>query len=143
MREIIAGLGLLALWCGAAQAQGANDAPTTLSDDRPPTAEKCAAVYGAFAQDQAAFGTSDSLLGERYFSYARIKFEDRLSQLAGKAEKGVTELKSATESDRETLYMKLVDAETEGDIDVQSVRDLVRLSDSCDAEFGFSPSMGG
>jgi hypothetical protein len=39
--------------------------------------------------------------------------------------------------------MKLVDAETDGDMDVPSVRDLVRVSDTCDAEYGFTPSLGG
>jgi hypothetical protein len=134
--RIIAGLALAAVWCGAASAQ-------SVADARPPTAEKCAAVYGAFAQDQTNFGTTDSLLGERYFSYAKINFEDRLSQLAGKAEKGVSELKDATESERSAMYMQLVDAETEGDIEVQAVRDLIRLSDTCDAEYGFAPSLGG
>jgi hypothetical protein len=134
--KLIAGLALAAVSCGAASAQ-------SIADARPPTAEKCAAVYGAFAQDQSNFGTTDSLLGERYFSYSKINFEDRLGQLAGKAEKGVSELKDATESDRSAMYMKLVDAETEGDIEVQAVRDLIRLSDTCDAEYGFTPSLGG
>jgi hypothetical protein len=135
LRQIIAGLALAALWCGSASAQVA--AATT------PTAAKCAAVYGAFAQDQANFGSTDSLLGERYFNFSRINFEDRLNRLAGKAEKGVTELKSATESERSALYMKLVDAETEGEMDNQAIRDMIRQSDACDAEFGFAPSLGG
>jgi hypothetical protein len=127
------GVTLAALWGGSAWAQASGV----------PTAEKCAAVYGAFAQDQANFGSSDSLLGERYFNFSRINFEERLTQLAGKAEKGVTELKTATEADRAQLYMKLVDAETEGDMASQAIRDMIRQSDSCDAEFGFSPSLGG
>ncbi len=118
-------------------------APPPISDDGPPTAAKCAAVYGAFAEDQGNFGTSDSLLGERYFNYGKISFDDRLNRLAGKAEKGVSELKDATEAARAALYMKLVDAETEGNMDAQPVLDMVRMSDSCDAEFGFSPSIGG
>jgi hypothetical protein len=133
---LIAGAGVLALWCGVAHAQA------SIGGTAAPTVEKCAAVYGAFAQHQSNFGSNDSLLGERYYNFAKISFEDRLMRLAGKAEKGVTELKSATEFDRGTLYMRLVDAETEGDLDVQPVRDLIRLSDSCDAEFGFSPSLG-
>jgi len=136
--KIITGLALAALCCSSAQAQA-----TLGGDGRPPTAEKCAAVYGAFAQDQGNFGTSDSLLGERYFNYAKINFDDRLGLLAGKSEKGITELKTATEQDRATMYMQLVDAETEGDIETQPVRDLIRLSDTCDAEYGFAPSLGG
>ena len=136
MIKIIAGLALAAVWCGAAGAQN-------LGDPRPPTAERCAAVYGAFAQDQGNFGASDSLLGERYFNYGKINFDDRLGLLAGKAEKGISELKTATEPDRSAMYMQLVDAETEGDIDVLTVRDLIRLSDTCDAEYGFAPSLGG
>ena len=138
MLKIITGLALAALCCNSAQAQA-----TLGGDGRPPTAEKCAAVYGAFAQDQGNFGTSDSLLGERYFNYAKINFDDRLGLLAGKSEKGITELKTATEQDRATMYMQLVDAETEGDIETQPVRDLIRLSDTCDAEYGFAPSLGG
>ena len=136
MTKILAGLALALLCFGAAQAQDAGE-------PRPPTAEKCAAVYGAFAQDQGAFGTTDSLLGERYFNYAKINFDDRLSRLAGKAEKGITELKAASETDRSTMYMQLVDAETEGDMEAKAVRDLIRLSDTCDAEYGFAPSLGG
>jgi hypothetical protein len=135
LKEIIAGLALAAAFCGPAAAQ-------SIADTRPPTAVKCAAVYGAFAQDQGNFGTSDSLLGERYFNYAKINFEDRLGLLAGKAEKGISQLKDEAEQDRSTMYMQLVDAETEGDVEAQTVRDLIRLSDTCDAEYGFSPSMG-
>lgn len=128
------GLGLAALWHAQALAQ------TTGSTK---SIERCAAVYGALAQQQGAFGTQDSLMGEQYFNYAKINFDDRLTQLARKAEKGVTELKSSTEADRTELYMKLVDAETEGDLGVKAVRDLVHLSDSCDLEFGFGPQLGG
>ena len=142
MRHIIAGLGLLAVWGALAHAQDSGDGPSTIPDNTPPTAEKCAAVYGAFAQDQANFGASDSLLGERYSNYMRISFDDRLNQLAGKAEKNVSDLKGATDTERAALYMKLVDAETEGEMDAQVVRDMIRLSDSCDDEFGFSPSLG-
>lgn len=108
-----------------------------------PTAQACAAVYGAFAQSQGAFGVTDSLMGERYFNYAKINFEDRLAQLAAKSEMGVTDLKSASATDESTNYMKLVDAETDGDMDVPPVREMIRLSDTCDAEYGFSPSLGG
>lgn len=135
MIKNILGLAIAAACCGPAMAQ-------SIGDSRPPTAVKCAAVYGAFAQDQGAFGTSDSLLGERYFNYAKINFEDRLGELAGKAEKGISQLKDESQSDRATMYMQLVDAETEGDVEAQAVQDLIRLSDTCDAEYGFSPSMG-
>jgi hypothetical protein len=136
LRKIIVGFGLLALCCSAARGQ-------SLGEQGPPTAARCAAVYGAFAEDQGAFGASDSLLGERYFNYGKINFEDRLGLLAGKAEKGITELKAASESERSAFYMKLVDAETEGDMEAPAIRDMIRLSDSCDAEYGFSPSLGG
>jgi hypothetical protein len=133
--KIIAAAALAAvLSCGCAWAQEQQVAPT---------GEKCAAVYGAFAQDQGAFGTSDSLMGARYFNYAKINFDDRLSQLASKSEKGVQDLKDDASADEAGFYRTLVDAETEGDMDAQSVRDLIRLSDTCDAEYGFSPSLGG
>ncbi len=130
MRTLVA-VGLLLAACGPALAQ------------ERPTAQKCAAVYGAFAQEQGAFGTTNSLMGERYFNYAKINFDDRLAQLAGKSEVGVTEMKTSSASDESANYMKLVDAETDGDMDVQAVRDMIRLSDTCDAEYGFSPSLGG
>ena len=130
MRTLLA-VGLLVAACGPALAQ------------ERPTAQKCAAVYGAFAQAQATFGASNSLMGERYFNYVKIGFEDRLAQLAGKSEMGVTELKTASASDESGYYMKLVDAETEGDMDVLPIREMIRLSDTCDAEYGFAPSLGG
>ena len=130
MRTLVA-VGLLLAACGPALAQ------------ERPTAQKCAAVYGAFAQEQSAFGSTNSLMGERYFNYAKINFDERLSQLAGKSEIGVTEMKTSSASDEAANYMKLVDAETDGDMDVQAVRDMIRLSDTCDAEYGFSPSLGG
>ena len=108
-----------------------------------PTTQKCAAVYGAFAQEQGAFGTTDSLMGEHYFNYAKINFDDRLAQLARKSEMGVTELKTSVAADESGDYMKLVDAETDGDMDTPAVRDMIRVSDTCDAEYGFSPSLGG
>ncbi len=134
--RIILALGLLLAACGPAAAQDIVQAG-------PPSSKTCAAVYGAFAQEQAAFGTSDSLMGERYFNYAKINFPDRLGALAGKSEMGLTELKDASAAEESTDYMKLVDAETDGDMDVPPVRDLIRTSDTCDAEYGFSPSLGG
>ncbi len=134
MKIIVAGLTLLVLACGpAAWAQ----------DPTAPSSKRCAAVYGAFAQEQGAFGTTDSLMGERYFNYPKINFDDREAQLAAKSEMGVTDLKSASATDQADFYMKLVDAETEGDMDVDAVRAMIRLSDTCDAEYGFSPSLGG
>ena len=129
--RILLALGLLAAACAPALAQ------------ERPTGQKCAAVYGAFAQEQGAFGTTGSLMGERYFNYAKINFDDRLSQLARKSEMGVTEMKTASATDESADYMKLVDAETDGDMEVQPVREMIRLSDTCDAEYGFSPSLGG
>ena len=130
MRTVVA-VGLLLAACGPALAQ------------ERPTAQKCAAVYGAFAQEQVTFGTSNSLMGERYFNYVKISFDDRLGQLAHKSEMGVTELKGASAVAEADDYMKLVDAETEGDMDALAVREMIRLSDTCDAEYGFNPSLGG
>lgn len=123
-------LGLLLAACGPALAQ------------ERPTAQTCAAVYGAFAQEQGTFGASNSLMGERYFNYAKINFEERLESLARKSEMGVTELKTSSATAEADNYMKLVDAETDGDMDVLPVRDMIRLSDTCDAEYGFAPSLG-
>ena len=131
--RILLALGLLAASCGTAWAQ----------DGGPPSSKTCAAVYGAFAQEQGAFGTTDSLMGQRYFNYPKINFEERLGQLAGKSEMGLTDLKNASAVQESDFYMKLVDAETDGDMDVPPVRDLVRTADTCDAEYGFSPSLGG
>ena len=131
--RILLGLGLLLVCGGTAWAQQSG----------PPSSVACAAVYGALAQEQGAFGTSDSLMGERYYSFAKISFDDRLARLAGKSEMGVTELKTASAAQESDNYMKLVDAETDGDMDVPPIRDMVRLADSCDAEYGFSPSLGG
>ena len=130
--RILLALGLLLAVCGTAAAQ-----------DVVPTSKTCAAVYGAFAQEQAAFGATDSLMGERYFNYAKIHFDDRLGLLAGKSEMGLSDLKSASAADEASYYMKLVDAETDGDMDVPPVREMIRTADTCDAEYGFSPSLGG
>ncbi len=134
--RILLAAGLLAFACGSAAAQEVVQAG-------PPSSKTCAAVYGAFAQEQAAFGTTDSLMGERYFNYAKINFNDRLTALAGKSEMGLTDLKTASSVDESNDYMKLVDAETDGDMDVPPVREMIRTSDTCDAEYGFSPSLGG
>ena len=129
MKAIILGLGLCALSCSAAFAQ-----------DRP-TVKACAAIYGALGQEQGAFGTTDSLMGERYLNYAKIDFADRLAQLARKEEMGITELQSSAESERSVDYMKLVDAETEGEMDTPDVLTIIHTADTCDAEYGFTPSL--
>ena len=98
MKTVILGLSLLVLSSGVALAQ-----------DRP-TVKGCAAAYGALGQQQSAFGTADSLMGERYLNYAKIDFNDRLTQLAAKEEMGITELQTSSESELSQDYMKLVDA---------------------------------
>lgn len=108
-----------------------------------PTPEKCAAVYGAFAQHQGAFGVTDSLMGQHYFNYPKISFDDRLSLLAAKEEKGLSDLKDSAAEDESGYYKTLVDAETDGDVDVVSIHDMIDLSDACDAEYDFTPSLGG
>ncbi len=132
MKAIIIGLGLLALSAGG----------SAWAQDRP-TVKACAGVYGALAQEQGAFGATDSLMGERYLNFAKIDFNERLAQLARKEEKGITDLQASSEAERSADYMKLVDAETEGTMDSPSVLGLTRLSDTCDEEYGFNPSLGG
>lgn len=131
MKAVILGFGLFICCCGPAAAQ-----------DRP-TVKACAAVYGALAQEQGAFGTTDSLMGEHYTNFAKIDFTDRLAQLARKEELGIADLQASSEADRASDYMKLVDAETEGTMDSPDVLNLTRLSDTCDAEYAFTPSLGG
>jgi hypothetical protein len=132
--KIIAGTAAVLVLCSGVAWGQEPTAPTTV---------KCAAVYGAFAQDQGAFGTTDSLMGERYFNFPKISFDDRLTQLAAKDEKGVSDLKDAAAADQANFYKTLVDAETDGDVGVVAVQDMIGLSDTCDAEYGFSPSLGG
>jgi len=136
--RILLALGLALALCGTAAAQDSG-----VVQAGPPSSKACAAVYGAFAQEQANFGIADSLMGQRYFNYAKIKFPDRLTQLAAKSEMGASDLVNAAAVDEANDYMKLVDAETDGDMDVPPVRDMIRTSDTCDAEYGFSPSLGG
>ena len=133
MRVITSGLGLFICCCAPALA---------LAQVRP-TVKACAAVYGALAQEQTAFGSTDSLMGEHYTNFAKIDFTDRLAQLARKEEMGISDLQTASEADRSKDYMRLVDAETEGSMDSPEVLSLTRLSDTCDAEYGFTPSLGG
>jgi hypothetical protein len=131
LKSTLLGLALLIVCAPSAQAQ-----------DRP-TVKDCAGVYGALAQEQGAFGSTDSLMGERYTNFAKIDFNDRLAQLARKEEMGISELQTSSETQRSSDYMKLVDAETEGTMDSPDVLALTRLSDTCDAEYGFTPSLGG
>ncbi len=131
MRSFLVALGLLVASSGMAVAQ------------EPPKLEECAGVYGALAKQQGTFKVENSLLGERYVNYARIDFDGRLTELARKMEQGITELRTAGEADLDDDYMKLVDAETEGNLDTDTVRSIVELSDSCDVEYGFNPSLGG
>ncbi len=130
MKAVILGFGLFALSCSAALAQ-----------DRP-TVKSSAAISGALGQEQGAFGTTDSLMGERYLNYAKIDFNDRLAQLARKEEMGITELQTSAETERSVDYMKLVDAETEGAMDSPDVLTLIHRADTCDDEYGFTPSLG-
>ncbi|MEI9963679.1 MAG: hypothetical protein WDM92_02255 [Caulobacteraceae bacterium] len=107
MKSVVLGLAAaVSLAAGAAQAQ---------VPPKPPGAVECAAVYGAFGQDQDQFGATDSLVAERYPAFARIGFDDRLTALAGKAERGVSDLKAAAQDTQSDDYAQLVDAETEGD----------------------------
>ena len=131
MKAIIVGIGLLAVSVGSVWAQ-----------DRP-TVKMCAGVYGALAQEQSAFGSTDSLMGEHYLNFAKIDFNDRLAQLARKEELGISDLQASSESERSADYMKLVDAETEGTMDSPDILALTRLSDTCDDEYGFTPTLGG
>ena len=141
LRVLVAGFGLLLLSCGPGMAQ--DSAVPAAGGDAPPNINACAGVYGALAQEQGNFGSAGTLMAEKYINFARINFEDRLSQLARSQEKGITELKNASEADRSEFYMKLVDAETEGDMNVPAVRAITRTSDACDGIYGFGPSLGG
>ena len=127
---LLAAIGLV-LSAGAASAQDQ------------PTPAQCAAAYGAFAKLQQGIGAQNALMTERYPAFASIDFADRVVRLAGKAEIGVTDLKTAASSEQAALYAALVDAETEGDIDVKPVADLARRSDSCDLAYELVPSLGG
>ncbi len=141
MNAKILGLALLIVLSGPAAAAEAPVA--TAEPEAGPSSDDCAGVYGALADDQGNFGVADSLMGERYFNYARIDFQDRLNRLARQLEVGISQLKTDSESARSQAYMKLVDAETEGDLDTATVRQVVAQADSCDSRFGFAPSLGG
>lgn len=149
MKSIIIGLAAFLLAPCAALAQA--DAPVSTTGDAPvstspvaatPGPKACAAAYGALAQEQTTFG-NDTLLTERRPNFARIDYNDRLFQLAGKTETGLTELKTSGAEDEAAYYHKLVDAETEGDVDTPDVNLLLDAADACDRQYGFSPSLGG
>jgi hypothetical protein len=137
--------------CGAALAAPAADAPiathdaplATKSAPAKATFEVCAGAYAALARHQDNFGTEGSLMSERYPNYARINFNDRLSTLARQAEKGVTELKADANDRHHDYVQKLVDAETEGDLATEGVKDVAFIANQCDVQYGFFPSLGG
>ncbi len=141
MRYFLAGLGLLLLSFGPVMAQ--DEVQNAAGSDAPPGLNDCAGAYGALADEQINFGSAGSLMAEKYVNFPRIDFQDRLAQLARSQEKGITELRTASEAERSEFYMKLVDAETEGQMDVPGVRTVTRTADACDAEYNFGPSLGG
>lgn len=126
---VLASIGLV-LSTGAALAQ---DGPTSV---------QCAAAYGALSRLQQGIGAQNALMTERYPAFASIDFSDRVVRLAGKAEMGVTDLKTQAGDEQAGFYAALIDAETEGDMDVKAVADLVRRSDGCDLAYGLVPSLG-
>lgn len=130
---LLAAIGLV-LSAGAAEAQ---DGP---QDQLTPA--QCAAAYGAFAQLQQGIGAQNALMTERYPLFASIDFADRIMRLAGKAEIGLSDLKTSATAEQANLYAALIDAETEGDMDVKPVADLVLRSDRCDAAYALVPSLG-
>lgn len=130
---LLASIGLV-LSAGAAQAQdGAQDEPTPV---------ECAAAYGALSKLQQGIGAQNALMTERYPLFASIDFADRIVRLAGKAEMGVTDLKTKAGDEQAVFYAALINAETEGDMDVKDVADLVRRSNGCDLAHGLVPSLG-
>ncbi len=126
---LLAAVGLV-LSAGAARA-----------DDQP-TPVQCAAAYGALSKLQQAIGAQNALMTERYPLFGSIDFADRIVRLAGKAEMGVSDLKTEASGEQTTLYAALINAETEGDMDVKSVADLVLRSDTCDLAYELTPSLG-
>ena len=116
-------------------------AGAALAQDEP-TPAQCAAAYGALSQLQQGVGTQNALMSERYPEFASIDYADRIVRLAGKAEVGVTDLKSQGLDEQAGFYAALINAETEGDLDVKDVADLVQRSDACDLTFNLAPSLG-
>lgn len=152
MKALAVALGLILLasapTLAAAQAADAplatgEEAVTTQAQTAKPAFEACAAVYTALARLQDNFGAEGSLLTERYPRFAKIDFNARLGVLAGQASKGVSQLKSESEDAEGDFFRKLIDAETEGDVDVDGVKDVAFVSNACDLQYGFAPSLGG
>jgi len=130
---LLAAIGLV-LSAGAAEAQdGAQDQPAPV---------QCAAAYGALSKLQQGIGAQHALMTERYPAFASIDFADRVVRLAGKAEMGVSDLKTTATAEQASLYAALIDAETEGNMDVKAVADLVQRSDACDLAYALVPSLG-
>jgi hypothetical protein len=141
----------LALAPPALAAPAASDAPVTTRDapvatgsaTAKPTFDICAGAYAALARDQDNYGADGSLMSERFPNFARINYDERLAKLAEQAERGVSELKADALDRHGDFFRKLVDAETEGDMNVDPVKQVAFTADACDAEFGFTPSLGG
>lgn len=145
MRQLLAGLAALALVGGSALAQPAPPGPVVTrpasKPPPPPTLKACAGVYAALARQQTTFGTDGSLLGERFSNFAKIDYEARIAELGRKTETGVSELKSLGQSDPADFYDKLVNAETEGEIETPEITELARVANACDAQYAFTPSL--
>ncbi len=143
MRSFLWVLAAGVLCAAPALAQPAPEGAITTRPAGPgPTLNNCAAVYGALARQQATFGRTGSLFGQRYGNFDQIDFDARLNELSRKTEKGVTELKTLGESFPTDYYHALVDAETQGDIDTPAVNELAQVTVECDAEYDFAPPLG-
>ena len=148
---MLTGFCLLFLAAGAAQAEDSSDAPVATRPSAPalapgpatPNFDSCAGVYGALGRQQEHFGADSSLLTEWHPNFGRIDFNERLTALARRNSKGITELKNETEADRMEFYAVLIDAETDAEPDTPKLKDLILTADACDLQFGFSPSLGG
>lgn len=152
MKPIIAAAAAaLALAAPALAAPAAPDAPVVTRDapvatgaaPARPTFDLCAGAYAALARHQDNYGSEGSLMSERFPNFARISYDERLARLARQAEKGVSELKAEALDRHGDFFRKLVDAETEGDMNVDPVKQVTFTADACDAQYGFSPSLGG
>lgn len=147
MKPVLAALGLLlaSVGSGPAWAQpAAADAPVaTQTGPSKPAFESCADAYGSLARLQAHFGAEGSLLTEQYPAFARINFDDRLSALASRADRGPGDLKTPAQIEKSDFYRKLIDAETEGDTATEGVKDVAFAATACDTAYGFTPSLGG
>lgn len=150
MKVAVAALALMLAAPAAAAPAGADapmathDAPVaTRTPTVRPTFDICAGAYAALARHQDNYGTEGSLMSERFPNFARINYNERLGSLARQAEKGVSDLKAAAQDRHGDYFRKLVDAETEGDMNVDPVKEVAFTADACDSQYGFSPSLGG